>query len=596
MELREVFDMGMDIEKLATSAVEDAISKTDYITPYINSADKQPFWDGYLCAYSDSSKKNEFFIGKVSVQVKGKSCKEFAKNEYKYLVKVTDLKSFNIEGGTIYFVVQINESGDKKIFYNALLPFELNKMLSRAGKKNKMTIKVYEFPTDKTEIANIILNFVRDKDKQVLIGNGENISLKDLVEQVGINNCSFSFSYTNVGSDTKKPYEYLFNHDVYLYAECKKLNIKVPIDHMGRAQICMTNLEGNVMVGGIPFYKEYRVAHMTDRDEIYIGKSFVIVYANDKENAKLSYRLRGNLNERIVAEEMLIKLAEEKYIYINNVQLEINLSQDELMELKLNEAKKHLAYLRDVKETLEYYGVYEPLKCERMTEKEEKYIKMMILSYKYNEMVSFNGAKVLPVSYIQVENLKILLFFEEHGDGKYLVRNFDDTKLKFWGEYKDGNKFRTSKYTILQAEDFATISNLNFDIIVDGLKDINNQGHIIRTKLTLLEMLKAYDKNRNSRLLDSACRLAYWIKEVDENVISTINLFQCYYRKRVLTDDEEIILEELLISHRTDKKICLAAYILLGKSDRAKKLFEDFSEEDKINYMNLPIYTLLSEK
>lgn len=181
--------MGMDIEKLATSAVEDAISKTDYITPYINSADKQPFWDGYLCAYSDSSKKNEFFIGKVSVQVKGKSCKEFAKNEYKYLVKVTDLKSFNIEGGTIYFVVQINESGDKKIFYNALLPFELNKMLSRAGKKNKMTIKVYEFPTDKTEIANIILNFVRDKDKQVLIGNGENISLKDLVEQVGINNC-----------------------------------------------------------------------------------------------------------------------------------------------------------------------------------------------------------------------------------------------------------------------------------------------------------------------------------------------------------------------------------------------------------------------
>ena len=107
--------------------------------------------------------------------------------------------------------MQINESGDKKIFYNALLPFELNKMLSRAGKKNKMTIKVYEFPTDKTEIANIILNFVRDKDKQVLIGNGKNISLKDLVKQVGINNCSFSFSYTNVGSDTKKPYEYLFN-------------------------------------------------------------------------------------------------------------------------------------------------------------------------------------------------------------------------------------------------------------------------------------------------------------------------------------------------------------------------------------------------
>jgi hypothetical protein len=34
--------MGMDIEKLATSAIEDAISKTDYITPRVNSGDKEP--------------------------------------------------------------------------------------------------------------------------------------------------------------------------------------------------------------------------------------------------------------------------------------------------------------------------------------------------------------------------------------------------------------------------------------------------------------------------------------------------------------------------------------------------------------------------
>ena len=53
--------MGMDIEKLATSAIEDAIAKTDYITPYVNSGDKEPCWDGYFYAYTDTSKKNEFF-------------------------------------------------------------------------------------------------------------------------------------------------------------------------------------------------------------------------------------------------------------------------------------------------------------------------------------------------------------------------------------------------------------------------------------------------------------------------------------------------------------------------------------------------------
>lgn len=51
----------MDIQKLATSAIEDAISKTDYITPYINSGDREPCWDGCLYAYSDPSKKMSFF-------------------------------------------------------------------------------------------------------------------------------------------------------------------------------------------------------------------------------------------------------------------------------------------------------------------------------------------------------------------------------------------------------------------------------------------------------------------------------------------------------------------------------------------------------
>lgn len=32
----------MDIESLATGAVEKAIAQTDYLTPYINSKDKEP--------------------------------------------------------------------------------------------------------------------------------------------------------------------------------------------------------------------------------------------------------------------------------------------------------------------------------------------------------------------------------------------------------------------------------------------------------------------------------------------------------------------------------------------------------------------------
>ena len=517
--------MGMDIEKLATSAIEDAIAKTDYITPYVNSGDKEPCWDGYFYAYTDTSKKNEFYIGKVPVQVKGQKCREFAGNEHKYLVRVTDLKNFRIEGGTIYFVVQINDSGDKKIFYNALLPFELNKMLSEAGRKNKITVKMYEFPQDKNEITNIILNFVRDKESQVLLRNGKNISVEEIVKRIGLDKCSFTFSYTGLGCNSKEPYKYLFEHDVYLYAECKDLNLKVPIDHMWRAEICKTELDGEVRVGDIIYYNGYEVFHKPEGDEIHIGKSIKFIIRNDG-TSKVQYKLSGNLNERIVAEEMLIELIKEKAVFVNNVRLEINPSEDELETFELQKSEAHLEHLKTVKEILDSLGVNEPLDCENLTEKDEEYIKMLILSQKHNEKIGFNNMHIPPIAYVQIGNLKILLHFKEQDDGKYIIENYCDCNIGVAGEYTDGTKFPTSKYTLLMAEDFATISNLNFEIIVDELIQINNPGHISRTIFTLLEMLKAYDVKKNQMLLDSVIRLADWLKQVDGTDVSLVNLLQ----------------------------------------------------------------------
>lgn len=587
--------MGMDIEKLATSAIEDAIAKTDYITPYVNSGDKEPCWDGYFYAYTDTSKKNEFYIGKVPVQVKGQKCKEFAGNEHKYLVRVTDLKNFRIEGGTIYFVVQINDSGDKKIFYNALMPFELNKMLSEAGRKNKITVKMYEFPQNKNEITNIILNFVRDKESQVLLRNGKNISIEEIVKQIGLDKCSFTFSYTGLGYNSKEPYKYLFEHDVYLYAECKDLNLKVPIDHMWRAEICKTELDGEVRVGDIIYYNGYEVFHKPDGDEIHIGKSIKFIIRNDG-TAKVQYKLSGNLNERIVAEEMLIELIKEKAVFVNNVRLEINPSEDELETFELKKSEAHLEHLKTVKEILDSLGVNEPLDCGNLTEKDEEYIKMLILSQKHNEKVGFNNMHIPPIAYVQIGNLKIMLHFKEQDEGKYIIENYCDCNIGVAGEYTDGTKFPTSKYTLLMAEDFATISNLNFEIIVDELIQINNPGHISRTIFTLLEMLKAYDVKKNQMLLDSVIRLADWLKQVDGTDVSLINLLQSYYRKRELNEDEENKLEDVIARNRENRQICAAANILLGNSKRARSIIDTLSDEQKKIFEEYPIFSMLKDR
>ena len=163
-------------------------------------------------------------------------------------------------------------------------------------------------------------------------------------------------------------------------------------------------------------------------------------------------------------------------------------------------------------------------------------------------------------------------------------------------EYTNGDKFPTSKYTLLKAEDFATISNLKFDVIVDELVQINNPGHISRATFTLLKMFKAYDITKNQMLLDSAIRLADWLKQVDKTDVSLINLLQGYYRKRELNEDEENVLEDMIARNRGNRQICAAAYILLGNSKRARSIIDTLPDKQKKSLRSIRFIPFILQK
>lgn len=584
----------MDIEKLAVSAIEDVMSRTDYIAPYVNSGDREPCWDGNLYVYSDVSKKNEHYKGKVLVQVKGKRCEEFSNGEFKYPIRVTDLKNYSIEGGTIYFVVQIKDDGEKKIYYNPLLPYELNRILKDVGKKNTVSISMYEFPMEKDEITNVIFNFIRDKDSQVLLRNGADISIESFIEQFGVDKISYTFSYTGLGYDRSKPYQYLFNHDVYLYAECKELNIKVPIDHLWRAEICKMRMDGEVRIGDIVFYNEYDVAHKVDADEIHIGKCFELVMNHDGKTS-MRYTLQGNLFERIRAEKMMVELIRENVLFLNGVRLELSPSEEEMKSFNLEKMESHLKHLQEVKETLEFFGVTIPLECSNLTDKDEERIRILISARRGVKAFRFIESNIPPLAHITIGNLKILLYFKPNVDGSYYIGNYLECEIEVKGQFVDGNKFDTSKFTTLEEKDFISISNLNVRAVVDELISINNRGHNEKVNITLLELIKAYDNVKKEVMLEEAIRLASWLYDVEKTDIALINLFQCYLRKRGLTEEEEEQVVRIVASNQEDTLIKAGAYILLRNTKRVETLLNELPQDVRDIFMKYPIYSLLEQ-
>ena len=120
----------MDIEKVAVNTVALAISKSNYLVPNINSGDKEPSWDGDIEVYNKAGvnhNKSDLNI-KIPVQVKGKLSDSPRKKTIKYPVEISDLRNYLQAGGTIYFVVYMDSSGENsQIYYADMLPFELKK-------------------------------------------------------------------------------------------------------------------------------------------------------------------------------------------------------------------------------------------------------------------------------------------------------------------------------------------------------------------------------------------------------------------------------------------------------------------------------------
>ena len=160
----------MDIEALATSAVNNALAVLPRVQPFIKYKDKEPSWDGniYLCSDNNHSKKN---ISKIPIQVKG-HCEEVnEQQEILFSVEIVDLENYYRDGGCLYFVVYISPEDPRNttVFYNALLPYDLRIILREKKHQEKTLIKLKRFPDDQIDALNILLQFTQDAALQAIL-------------------------------------------------------------------------------------------------------------------------------------------------------------------------------------------------------------------------------------------------------------------------------------------------------------------------------------------------------------------------------------------------------------------------------------------
>lgn len=594
----------MDIESLATSAVERAIAQTDYLTPYINSKDKEPVWDGGVYAYHHASQhhSNDDLAGRVLVQVKGHIVENPDREEVSFSVKITDLRNHLVEGGTIFFVVYFDADGNnEKIYYKCLLPFELKRILREADEQASKTIHLRPFPTAKGEKSNIVLNFIRDRDQQRACIGSDLVTLEDIVKKGHIP--ELTIGYTCVDGSNTSIFENMISHGMYLYAKLD-FGIVLPVEHFENITMAGARIEKPVMVGNIRYYESYEELHKPNKVvELCFGKNTVLTLYREENRQKLNFTLKGSLSERIRDLKFMIAAFECGGFQVGESFFSYSEAMpNDLAKFDLDGRKKALSVLERVKSALDKMDVQEDLELDNISNIDLKNLDLLVSAVEDGQLVSLPDTGS-PFGYFDINNLKLLICaIKDSATGKYKIYNFFDALIVLRCRSAEEESYDCPLFTFLSKEVLLDACNIDAARIRKMLWNAENALAFPDCVIKLLlETLLAYDETscKKAALIELSEEIIDVIKKRNLDVpyeITKLNELQIQKRKRGLTIAECAELTRIAESDEYDEESIIGAYLLLDDQISAKQHFEKLDAERQDCFRTYPIYKFYEEK
>lgn len=582
----------MDIENLATSAVRYELAKTDRISTFINDGDKEPCWDGHIYIHENKNKTKEN-IKKIPVQIKGKvATNKEVKRTITYRIEKDDLYAYMMNGGTMFFVVYLDkETGDtKQIYYSDLLPIKIKKIINI--EKKTYSVKFRKFPDNNNKKTEVILNFYEDAHRQASFAGKETPSIEELMKQDMLE--SLTFKYVGIGKYGSYRYlpKLMDGQPLTLYANIKGGTIPIPVEYYESVKnmVMSSTTYLPVSVKGEVYYHEYQVVTTPDENIINIGTSVsirmpLVGSVKGERSAKLKIHISGTLQQRIDAMKFVKALIENGSFCIDEWEVPSKFPNDELEKINFKEFSNIIESYIKVKETLDILHVKKDLNMSDCTEEDIKRLNFIVAMIRDRKKIRKKPNYPQQMFEMKVANLNLAFVYMQDPNGGYRIFDYFGNHFDvFWID--NGNKMRISQFSTMKDEDFLNMDNLDLDAVVkDYLLLTPNEDTFELCNLTILQILKAYDKQPSKELLKAARNMVDWIINYPDYIVTDIieiNKLQIFLRERELTFEEKAVLHSI-IAKNNDAFIKAGALLLLDEQDEVKKLMEknnlDFLKE-----------------
>lgn len=591
----------MDLEKLATSAIEKEIAKTDLLSSFINSGDKEPCWDGHIYIHEDK-KKTKKNIKKVAAQVKGKAVRtRDAKRTISYPISCDDLRAYMMNGGTVFFVVYLNkDTGDVlQIYYVSLLPVMVKKLLDEKKSRRTISAKFHKFPADNARKTELFLNFYEESKKQVSFAGKDLPNIDDLIKKGLLENISFSYTGLGACPDTRLLPKIIDGKSLTLYANIKGGTAPIPIEYFDEITNITTSKDTNIPISvkGHIYYDKVKTIATADTIEQQIGSSVKIIAPNvDKVDSSikihLNINLTGTLTEQIEALEFIIALVDNEAFNFGDAEFPAKFPQSELDRMEAYNFPEMLSNRKHIKEVLDSMNVKKDLELSKCTSDDIDNLMRIVNSIGDHRIIRGEIDEKNPGQKIKIANLTVAVVYIK-ANGGYRIYDFFGNRFDVKWAPEGMEPVEVSQFMMMRPDDYLTLDNLDLEKVVENFKIIPpSTTHFELSNNCMLSMLNAYDKAPNPELLNAARQMNVWLGQHTDflsSEIVTLNRLQIELRERPLEFSEKQELYTIATTAK-DEFQRLGAFLLLDEQEEARKIF-DTLDEDRLNlFKGFPIY------
>jgi len=575
------------IGNMAVDKLSNFLQRSEHLDPKIQKHDKNLSWDGGIDYYIQSPFSKENFRGYIPVQVKGHlvNLMELEQEKITFPVEIGDVENFVTSRGVLFFVVylaEVENDIDAKIYYNALLPYDLHKILERYSKQKTRVLKFLPLPRKLDDVETIFRDFLSDQRKQ------SNTVIYGKMDKVfsAVNQYTFSLP-------SKNGIPYIDERPRYIYQNLTE-SVSVPLMKGTFDTMTIKDVPIVTYVNGQEYFRQGEVilGRNNKIEEIVINPGLRFSNLSGEKKTGSVDSDRDCTFQQMADNLKFIKLAADG----GEIRVGDILTGGELKFSKnVDELSRDILFYERIQKLLTYMRVTKQVHVSDFTDDE---------LYELNAMFLYMVERVP----YEAENnvfgrwscgpLKNFIISRESEDGCYLYDAFQIEQENFEMSLGEGDhRFASSLYVMLSVDDYVSLDNIDYDVVEQSLTRIpysENYGMVAVN--ALLRILIAYDDTRKKRLLEIAERLSCYLLEHEDSVSNFINRMQIIRRKRGLTTDEtaEIMKRQKQISDQDENAVFFRAAFasLLGNKGDVAFYKSQMSFEQREQYEMFPINNL----